>query len=157
MWPIVIFSIVSAVLINNVNNSLHISHYRAIFYLSISWVCVLEGNFLSQPFISVNGRNKNFFFCLLFDLLCGLEKANFRNLISLFYLCQPVVGNEKRRIKLSVGKVFIKTKAVMSRVAKISSKKHKAGTVQERRHKAIESEPEASSSEVSHSWNQPRN
>lgn len=100
---------------------------------------------------------KTFSFALLFDLLCGLEKANFRNLISLFYLCQPVVGNEKRRIKLSVGEVFIKTKAVMSRVAKISSKKHKAGTVQDKRHMASESEHETSFSDVSHSWNRPRN
>lgn len=103
-------------------------------FICLSLGCVLEGNFLSQPFISVNGRNKNFSFCLLFDLLCGWKKLIFVNLISLFYLCQPVVGNEKRRTKLSMEKVFIKTKAVMRRVAEISSKKHNAGTVRETRH-----------------------
>lgn len=66
MWPIVIFSIVSAVLINNVNNSLHISHYRAIFYLSISRVCVLEGEFLITTFYQRQRKEQKLFLLLAF-------------------------------------------------------------------------------------------
>lgn len=45
-------------------------------------------------------------------------------------------GKREEKNKVINGKGIHKTKAVMSTVAKISSKKHKAGTVQEKRHRA---------------------